>query len=97
MLKVEDKIVSNSIFKGSQEVSYKNYSYTIYYDNSMSSKERESLVKEREALILSIERRKKLLSNENYLAKAPKQIVEKEKDDLAIEEDKLNKIDSLLG
>ena len=97
MLKVEDKIVSNSIFKGSQEVSYKNYSYTIYYDNSMSSKERESLVKEREALILSIERRKKLLSNENYLAKAPKQIVEKEKDDLAIEEDKLKKIDSLLG
>lgn len=97
MLKVEDKIVSNSIFKGSQEVSYKNYSYTIYYDNSMSSKERESLVKEREALLLSIERRKKLLSNENYLAKAPKQIVEKEKDDLAIEEDKLNKIDSLLG
>ena len=43
--------------------------------------EKNNLLKEKERLINSIERRKKLLSNENYISKAPQNIVEKEKSD----------------
>ena len=39
-------------------------------------------LKEKEKLISSIERRKKLLSNENYVNKAPEAIVNKEREDL---------------
>ena len=52
-------------------------------------KELESLLKEKEKLESSIERRKKLLSNENYVAKAPANIVNKEKEDLAKEQERL--------
>lgn len=40
----------------------------------------------------SIARRKNLLSNENYLNKAPKELVEKEKITLKDEEEKLAKL-----
>ena len=40
----------------------------------------------------SIERRKNLLSNENYVAKAPKELVEKERLTLKAEEEKLAKL-----
>ena len=40
----------------------------------------------------SIARRKNLLSNENYLNKAPKELVEKEKNTLKAEEEKLAKL-----
>ena len=40
----------------------------------------------------SVERRKNLLSNENYLNKAPKELVEKEKNTLKDEEEKLAKL-----
>ena len=52
-------------------------------------KELENLLKEKEKLESSIERRKKLLSNENYVAKAPANIVNKEKEDLAKEQERL--------
>ena len=40
----------------------------------------------------SIARRKNLLRNENYLNKAPKELVEKEKNTLKDEEEKLEKL-----
>ena len=45
--------------------------------------------KEIETLKKSIERREKLLSNEGYINKAPKQIVENEKEKLKEEKEKL--------
>ena len=42
-----------------------------------------------EKLKASIERRKKLLANENYVNKAPEAIVNKEREDLKKEEDRL--------
>ena len=65
----------------------------LYYDGSMNDqKELESNIKERDRLISSIERRRKLLSNEGYVNKAPEAIVNKEREDLAREEHELEVI-----
>ena len=65
----------------------------LYYDGSMNeAKEQENNIKERDRLIASIERRKKLLSNEGYVNKAPEAIVNKEREDLAREEHELEVI-----
>ena len=62
----------------------------IYYDGSKNvQKELENNIKERDRLVSSIERRKKLLSNEGYVNKAPEAIVNKEREDLAREEHEL--------
>ena len=55
-------------------------------------KELERLNKEMEELIKSIERREKLLSNVNYVSKAPEAIVNKDRDTLEIEKTKLNNV-----
>ena len=65
----------------------------IYYDGSDNLKAQlENDLKERDRLIVSIERRKKLLSNPGYVSKAPINIVNKEKEDLAREEHELEVI-----
>ena len=66
---------------------------SILYDGSGNKeKELESLNKEKERLISSIERREKLLSNENYVSKAPKNIVDQERKNLEEEKDNLKAI-----
>jgi len=52
----------------------------------------ERLTKEQDALIVSIERREKLLSNENYVNKAPETVVNKDREMLLIEKTKLQTI-----
>ena len=54
-------------------------------------------LKERDRLVASIERRKKLLSNEGYVNKAPEAIVNKEREDLAREEHELSVINSKIN
>ena len=66
---------------------------SVLYDGTNNiEKEKELLLKEKEKLEQSIERRKKLLSNENYVSKAPKNIVEQEKSNLKNEKDTLKAI-----
>ena len=55
------------------------------------------LEKEKQSLIISIERRKKLLANEKYVLNAPKNIVETEKSRLKEEEEKLKAINEKLN
>ncbi len=85
--------VSNITEDNSQEgieVKTTNYEIKYMFDTTDSKeKELENLLKEKEKLESSIERRKKLLSNENYVAKAPTNIVNKEKEDLAKEQERL--------
>ena len=70
----------------------------LYYDGSMNDqKELESNIKERDRLIVSIERRRKLLSNEGYVNKAPEAIVNKEREDLAREEHELEVINNKIN
>lgn len=74
------------------DINFMNETLSIYYDGTMSEEEIENLLKEKEKLANSIERRKKLLSNENYVSKAPANIVESDKIALAKEENELKLI-----
>lgn len=90
MLKLEDKIVESSKYSGTIEVSLDKYKTTIYYDNSTNeAKEQESLLKEKETLENNIKRRENLLNNENYISKAPENIVLAERENLLKEQNKL--------
>ncbi len=89
MLKLEDHIIKDNLDISSYMVKSNTYEATIYFEKVMSESELESLAKEKEKLMASIERRKKLLANENYVAKAPKELVEEEKQKLKLEEEKL--------
>ena len=93
LLKVNnDNIISSSNEEG---ISIKTNNYEIKYifDTSTSKElELDNLIKEKDKLISSIERRKKLLSNENYVAKAPKSVVELDRTNLAKEESRLTEI-----
>ena len=79
------------------EIPFNNSIVSIYYDGRMSEEERQNMIKEKERLVKSIERREKLLSNENYVNKAPSNIVNKEKDDLAKEKQSLKLIIEKIG
>ncbi len=90
MLKLNDKIVKESNLKGSLNVSLDKYELIIYYDNSkQQTEELENLIKEKETLLKSILRRENLLSNQNYVSKAPEKIVASERENLENEKNKL--------
>ena len=93
MLKLEDVITNDRLDIKSYEVKTNNIVATIYYQKEETMEDR--LLKEKQIndLKASIERREKLLSNENYVAKAPSNIVEMDRKKLAEEKEKL---DSLL-
>ena len=66
---------------------------SVLYDGSDNKeKELENLLKEKERLENSISRREKLLSNENYVSKAPANIVEQERNNLNLEKETLEAI-----
>lgn len=71
---------------------YKNYNIDLYYDKEITEEDIMLKNKQISDLEASITRRKNLLSNENYLNKAPKELVEKEKVTLKDEEEKLAKL-----
>ena len=90
MLKLNDKIVKESNLKGTLNVSLDKYELIIYYDNSkQQTEELENLIKEKETLLKSIQRRENLLSNQNYVSKAPEKIVASERENLENEKNKL--------
>ena len=95
MLKVsEDALVSESEKDGDGiEIGLYDFSVRYLFDTSKSKEEEIASAKaEIERLKGSIERRKKLLSNENYVNKAPSAVVEKERADLAKEEEEIKRL-----
>ena len=89
MLKLEDSIIPNTLDIKSYEVKTNNIKATIYYEKEETDEDK--LLKEKQIndLKASIERREKLLSNENYVKKAPSNIVEMDRKKLAEEKEKL--------
>ena len=80
------------------EIAFQDGVVTLYYDGSENlSKLKESLEKEKERLENSIQRRQKLLSNENYVNKAPADLVTKEKETLEHELQELELIKNKLS
>ena len=99
MLKINSENMLGSI-PVNTESSVKNDLYTIYFDFDNSAnveKEREKLEKEKMQLLQNIERREKLLSNKNYVEKAPANLVEQEKSTLEKEKTQLEIILSKLN
>ena len=68
---------------------YKSQNISITYFFEQETKDEKTLDEEIKKLTQSIERRKKLLSNENYVNKAPKNVVEADRKKLREEEEKL--------
>lgn len=92
MLKLNDKQTNNN-YELTQIVKLNSLSIDILYNDEIDHElERENLLKEKEKLIGSIERRKKLLSNDNYVNKAPANVVENDRIQLEKEQHKLEEI-----
>ncbi len=92
ILKLQDKLVSENLDMPKFMVNTKNYSATIYYEKEISASDillKEKRIKE---LKSSIEKRSTLLSNENFLNRAPKELVNSEKDKLNNEKEELAKL-----
>lgn len=93
MLKLDD---SNCVLEDMNIMKYDvvtgRYSISIYYEKAVT--EEDMLFKKKQCEILqnSIERRKKLLSNQGYLSKAPKNLIDEEKLKLKMEEEELAKL-----
>ena len=97
MLKLNDKS-NNGNYELKETVRLNNLSIDILYNDEIDhEKELENLLKEKEKLISSIERREKLLSNENYVNKAPANVVENDRIQLEKEKLKLEEILSKLN
>ncbi len=91
MLRLGGNEVYTHEYNASYDVIFKNYSIKVYYDKDESN-EAETLKKRIAELESSIERRRKLLSNEGYTSKAPQSIVEAERAKLKEEEEELEKL-----
>ena len=89
MLKLQDVITTEKQDIKSYDVKAGQQEATIFYEKEETAEDKAALEKQINDLKASIERRKKLLSNENYVAKAPANIVDKERADLAREEEEL--------
>ncbi len=75
---IQEKVDNTNLSK--EEINFDNSIITIYYDGSLNKeKEIKELEQEKDKLQNSINRRTNLLNNENYVNKAPKNLVENEK------------------
>ena len=92
ILKINDAMIVNESNKKKLNVKYQDYDLDICYEIVLSEEDMALKQKQIESLKQSIERRKKLLANVNYVNKAPQALVEKERKTLAEEEEKLENI-----
>ena len=92
ILKINDAMIVNESNKNKLNVKYQDYDLDICYEIVLSEEDMALKQKQIESLKQSIERRKKLLANVNYVNKAPQALVEKERKTLAEEEEKLENI-----
>ena len=86
ILKIENSIITNEMNITKFNISNKIYNADIYFEKEITEENKEQKEKQITSLKASIERRKNLLANENYVNKAPKNLVEAEKQKLEEEE-----------
>ena len=94
MLKLEGKIINEELDIKSYKIISNYTNGDIYFEKELTPEEKQAKENLINNLKSSIERREKLLSNENYVNKAPKNIVEMDKQKL---EEEKNKLKELLG
>ena len=93
MLKIEN-ITSKSLDITAYPVHFGEFDATIYYEKELTAEDQLNLQKEIDSLKASIAKRKSLLANPNFVAKAPSNLVEQEKEKLLQEEEKLHKLEN---
>ena len=89
MLKIKDNIINEIMDITSYKVFSNKVKATIFFEKVETEKEKLARIKEIKELEESIKRREKLLSNENYVNKAPANVVENERMQLAREKESL--------
>ena len=89
MLKIKDNIVSEPTGETAYKVFSNRVKATIFFDKQETEEEIELRNAQIKMLENSIERRRTLLANENYVKKAPQNIVELDRQKLKEEEEKL--------
>ena len=91
-LRLTDNLVNEELSIKSYPVSSNNIKATIYFEKEETSEDIENKQKQIDDLKASIARREKLLSNENYVSKAPANIVEMDRVKLQEEKNKLEEL-----
>ena len=92
MLKIEN-VAEKELDMPAYSVNYQEFDVTIYFEKQVSEEDKLLLQKEIDSLKASIEKRKGLLANSNFVSKAPSNLVEQERVKLAQEEEKLHKLE----
>ena len=92
MLKLKDSIIDKALNINAYKVFSNKVKATIFFEKIETEADKALKEAQIKALELSIERRKKLLSNENYVNKAPANIVEMDKKKL---EEEIKKLEEL--
>ena len=100
LLKVQNETteLTSDMEKTMIHSNYDQYKIAYQFDQSKNKQElKEKLEKELSSLNQSIERRKKLLSNQGYVSHAPENIVNKERENLQVEEKRKEEIEEKLS
>ena len=92
ILKWEDKILKEPAEGNYTIIEYQNYQIYLYNEHKETEEEKEKKQKTIESLEKSIAKRESLLNNQNFVQKAPKNLVEEEKRKLAEEKETLKKL-----
>ena len=92
MLKLDENIINKQLDIKSYKVFSKNIKATIFFEKVETEADKEAKEAQIKMLQASIERREKLLANENYVNKAPANIVEMDKQKLEEEKKKLEEL-----
>ena len=92
MLKLDECIITDKLDITEYRVMSNNIKASIYYEKIETDEEKQAKEKQISDLKASIERREKLLSNENYVNKAPANIVEADRQKLEEEKKKLEEL-----
>ena len=92
MLKLDENIIDKALDIKSYKVFSSRIKATIFFEKQETEADKELREGQIESLKASIQRREKLLSNENYVNKAPAQIVEMDRQKLEEEKKKLEEL-----
>ena len=92
LLKLTDNVINEPLGMNAYKVFSQRVKATIYFEKQMSEADEELRLQQIKSLEESIARREKLLANENYVNKAPANIVEMDRQKLAEEKKKLEEL-----
>ena len=92
LLKLSDNVINEPLGMNAYKVFSTRVKATIYFEKQMTEEDKELREQQIKTLEESIARREKLLSNENYVNKAPQNVVEADRQKLAEEKAKLEEL-----